>query len=215
MNCREAGEYIHFYKEDELSNIELAELKHHIDSCISCKEVHEKMEQYKILISKLEKVQPTSINNIEFANEIMSLIQEDKSIPLPTKTPYRFIKSTLYRVASIVIILLSSTVFIIQNRNINQSVRRLEAKYENKKTKSEFLDNYNECVDISQNQLAQMVKNDKELLAVLENSARGMYSKDIERYAAKICQQPVDLTSMDAKEKKQLLFRLIQEGKKL
>lgn len=215
MNCKEAEKDIHLYKADELCHSEAEELKQHIDSCANCKEVLGEMEGYKKLISKLRKIQPVSINKFEFANDIMSLLHEDKSIPLPTKTKYRFIKSTIYRVASILIVLLSTTVFIIQNRSINQSIRRLEAKYEHKNPNFEFLDNYNECVDFSQNQIAQMVKYDMELLAVLENSARGMYPKDIERFAEKICQQPIDIYSLDAKEKKQLLFRLIQEGKKL
>lgn len=215
MNCKEAEKHIYLYKSDELTHAEAAELKMHVDECEHCKKLYTELETYKKLILELENIQTESINAEAFTDDIINLIEKDKSRTLKTKSPLRVIQLPLFRAASIAIILLSSTTFFFQNRMVNQSLAELEMKFEKKKANSEFLDNYMQCVDYSQFQIAQLVENDIELLEVLENSSKGFYPKDIERYAAKICQQPIDVNHMNIEEKKKLLFRLIREKNNL
>lgn len=214
MNCKQVEKLIYLNITPALSETELSELKKHLETCAKCKAIHSELDEYDRLVSKLSRVKTEHIDKEEFTNSVMNLIQE-KSISLPPRNMFRFAYSTLFRVASICIILLSSFSYVIQRISTERSLASLEARYESKKNTPEFFHDYNECVEISQSQIADLMVDNTELMQVLENSIRIIFPKDIERFASKICQQPIDINTLDVDDKKRLLFTLLKQNEKL
>lgn len=214
MKCKDVKGYLEHANLKDLSREENSELKKHIDSCENCRENHGELIAYLEKIAPLKNLQPTIIDKDEFTNELIQHIKNQPTIKLPQANFFKIASSNTLRIASIIVILLSSTVYFIQNNRINTSIAQLETKYQ-KNTSNSFIQDYNNCIAQSQIEIGQTLMKDPEIQQLLQKSGNSLYPKQAARYASKICQQPIDISTLDIATKKKLLLQLIRKESKL
>jgi len=209
MKCGEVEKYIYLYKNDERTALELSQLQSHINSCAACQSLVSELEEFNQSNAQLKSIQPKDIDKQLFTNSIIKQIEQKSS-----NSKQRFIQSPLFRIAGIILIVLCSVSLTMQYRSINQSVNELEDKYTTPKHNEAFLSDYNDCIEHSESLIAQLLLTDEELNTVLTELPKGLFPRDIEHYASKICQKTINIEAMNKAKKKEIVLQILKRNRR-
>ncbi len=128
MKCKNIQEIISLYLDNKLSSAEKEQLKHHLESCSSCKEEYIAVKNIKNLLSGLKTSQ---VVDDGFTDSVMNKIKNKTYDDKPGKIfTFNFIKKHFLIAASFIfVVAASSSVLFMKsdkdisnfNKNINQN----------------------------------------------------------------------------------------------
>ena len=214
MNCLEAEKYIYLFKSDELSDKEKEDLNIHLGKCVSCKQSFSELNIYKENIELWKKIKPEERNTNLLAKNILNkIIHEEKINTRHLNLPV-IIKHPIFRIAGIITILLALTFYLNELKYINNSLAQLGDKYELRHEQVYFINSYRQCTEDAKKIITQLAKNDPELISHFKESVKSLQPGEVQQFATRICQHPVDLSTCDQKKKKQVIYNIINSTKR-
>jgi hypothetical protein len=133
MRCGKINELL-YLRADELSAEELKSVKSHISKCELCSKEFADITKTNEFIAYIRNTEPFLVNEAEFTDEIMQMIESKEPMPLNSffaETLDRFsnfFRNTVVRATAVTIVLIIVSTFFIQQYFVFNSVSSLEYK---------------------------------------------------------------------------------------
>ena len=211
MNCKEAKEYLEFKRANKILIETNDHLNNHLRDCPDCKNYAMEIDQYFNTVSRLKRLAPAPVDKDKFTKDVLQQIKNHDQTKYANGFSLSFTRLPFFRIAGIVVILLSVISFLVQNYETNKAIVQLESRYKQKKNYKTKYNSYQDCVAYSRSMIATIIKDDNEMINMLFKNPGSIHKNDIVQFASLVCKQSVKIESLSPDEQKALLLNFFRE----
>ena len=210
MNCKTARQYLHLFRQDELTDKEKTLLRDHLFECMECTTLSKDLKIYEETIREFAIQEPYLSNPDLLTDSIMSSIRRESS-GLRENT-IKIFRLPLLRIAASFLILVQLGVFTYQHFYIRESVKELKLITQNEDIQTIDPESLNkECIEESRKIITDILGyGDPAFNRKAIKYSRKLSDAEIENYAVMICQYSYRIENTgNQKQRKELLISII------